>query len=117
MVIISCGVYSFTGASIPEGTETFQVNYFDNVAGNRPDHHRTWIGSRVYNSSPGFNFKSKYRNLNLVTSNGDLVYEGEIAHYKGHSTTSTANNTAAHKQVNHERNVRYTNKLKERGFI
>ena len=32
----SCGIYSFTGASIPAGTETFQVNYFENVAGNRP---------------------------------------------------------------------------------
>ncbi|MDG1263924.1 MAG: hypothetical protein P8N57_04955, partial [Flavobacteriaceae bacterium] len=37
MVLIkSCGIYSFTGASIPVGTETFQVNYFDNIAGNRP---------------------------------------------------------------------------------
>ena len=31
-----CGIYSFTGASIPPGTETFQVNYFINEAGNRP---------------------------------------------------------------------------------
>ena len=29
-----CGSYSFTGASIPEGTETFQVNFFENDAGN-----------------------------------------------------------------------------------
>ena len=36
VISVSCGVYSFTGASIPEGTETFQVNYFDNFAGNRP---------------------------------------------------------------------------------
>ena len=32
--IQSCGNYSFTGASIPEGTETFQVNLFDNNSGN-----------------------------------------------------------------------------------
>ena len=32
--LISCGSYSFTGASIPEGTETFQVNFFENDAGN-----------------------------------------------------------------------------------
>ena len=31
-----CGIYSITGASIPAGTETFQVNYFENKAGNRP---------------------------------------------------------------------------------
>jgi hypothetical protein len=30
----SCGNYSFTGASIPEGTETFQVNLFENNSGN-----------------------------------------------------------------------------------
>ena len=36
LVNLKCGIYSFTGASIPEGTETFQVNYFDNIAGNRP---------------------------------------------------------------------------------
>ena len=33
-IIKSCGNYSFTGASIPEGTESFQVNFFENEAGN-----------------------------------------------------------------------------------
>ena len=33
---ISCGFYSFTGASIPAGTETFQVNFFENLAANKP---------------------------------------------------------------------------------
>ena len=31
-----CGIYSFTGASIPPGVTTFQVNFFENLAGNRP---------------------------------------------------------------------------------
>ena len=31
---IGCGNYSFTGASIPEGTESFQVNLFENNSGN-----------------------------------------------------------------------------------
>ena len=31
-LVKSCGIYSFTGASIPAGTETFQVNYFENIA-------------------------------------------------------------------------------------
>jgi len=34
LTLLSCGSYSFTGASIPEGTETFQVNFFENDAGN-----------------------------------------------------------------------------------
>lgn len=35
-VFQGCGIYSFTGASIPPGVTTFQVNFFENQAGNRP---------------------------------------------------------------------------------
>ena len=117
---IGCGIYSFTGASIPEGTETFQVNYFENIAGNRP-------GSTV---EPGLDQEFtvalqdlilNQTNLNLVTSNGDLIYEGEIVQYSITPTTSTANNTAAQNRLTMRVNVRYTNKLKnedsfEKGF-
>ena len=112
VISVSCGVYSFTGASIPEGTETFQVNYFDNFAGNRP-------GSTV---EPGLDQEFtialqdlilNQTNLNLVTNNGDLVYEGEIIQYSITPTTSTANNTAAQNRLTMRVNVRYTNKLKE----
>ena len=111
-MLLGCGVYSFTGASIPEGTETFQVNYFENVAGNRP-------GSTV---EPGLDQEFtialqdlilNQTNLNLVTNNGDLVYEGEIVQYSITPTTATANNTAAQNRLKMRVNVRYTNKLKE----
>ena len=110
--IVKCGVYSFTGASIPEGTETFQVNYFDNIAGNRP-------GSTI---EPGLDQEFtialqdlilNQTNLNLVTSNADLIYEGEIVQYSITPTTSTANNTAAQNRLTMRVNVRYTNNLKE----
>jgi hypothetical protein len=112
IISVSCGVYSFTGASIPEGTETFQVNYFDNFAGNRP-------GSTV---EPGLDQEFtialqdlilNQTNLNLVSNNGDLVYEGEIIQYSITPTTSTANNTAAQNRLTMRVNVRYTNNLKE----
>ena len=75
-----CGIYSFTGASIPSGASTFQVNFFENQAGSRP-------GSTV---EPGLDrdFTLALQdiilgqtNLNLVNSGGDLVYEGEITQY------------------------------------
>ena len=28
-ISLSCGIYSFTGSSIPPGVETFQVDYFE----------------------------------------------------------------------------------------
>ena len=31
-LLFSCGPYSFTGASIPAGTKSYQVNRFENVA-------------------------------------------------------------------------------------
>ena len=112
LTISNCGIYSFTGASIPEGTETFQVNYFENRAGNRP-------GSTI---EPGLDQEFtialqdlilNQTNLNLVTNNGDLVYEGEIIQYSITPTTSTSNNTAAQNRLTMRVNVRYTNKLKE----
>lgn len=108
----SCGIYSFTGASIPPGTETFQVNYFNNQAGNKP-------GSTV---EPGLDQEftialqdliQNQTNLNLVSTNGDLVYEGEIIEYRISPTTSTANNTAAQNRLTMTVNLRYTNTKKE----
>ena len=107
-----CGIYSFTGASIPPGTDTFQVNYFNNEAGNRP-------GSTV---EPGLDQEftialqdliQNQTNLNLVNTNGDLVYEGEITEYRISPTTSTANNTAAQNRLTMTVNLRYTNTKKE----
>ena len=107
-----CGIYSFTGASIPAGTETFQVNYFINEAGNRP-------GSTI---EPGLDQEFtialqdlliNQTNLNLVTSNAHLVYEGEITRYSITPTTSTANNSAAQNRLTMEVNVRYINNKNE----
>ena len=112
LLTVQCGIYSFTGASIPAGTETFQVNYFVNEAGNRP-------GSTV---EPGLDQEFtialqdlilNQTNLNLVKSNADLIYEGEITKYSITPTTSTANNTAAQNRLTMEVNVRYTNTQSE----
>lgn len=110
--IWGCGIYSFTGASIPPGTETFQVDYFTNEAGNRP-------GSTI---EPGLDQEFtialqdlllNQTNLNLVTTGGDLVFEGEITQYSISPTTSTANNTAAQNRLTMAVNVRYTNTKSE----
>ncbi len=109
---VQCKFYSFTGASIPPGTETFQVNYFDNIAGNRP-------GSTV---EPGFDQEFtlalqdillNQTNLSLVGTGGDLIFEGEITQYSVSPMTSTANNTAAQNRLTVNINVRYTNTKKD----
>ena len=111
--IHSCGIYSFTGASIPAGTETFQVNYFENVAGNRP-------GSTI---EPGLDrdftlalqdILINQTNLNLTNTNGDLVFEGEIVEYGITPMSATAQNTAAQNRLTISINVRYFNVKKEK---
>ncbi len=98
LIINSCGIYSFTGASIPPGVTTFQVNFFENQAGNRP-------GSTV---EPGLDndFTNALQdiimnqtNLNLVSKDGQLIYEGEITEYSVTPMAATSQNTAAQNRL------------------
>ncbi|MFD0835252.1 LptE family protein [Mariniflexile aquimaris] len=102
-----CGFYSFTGASVPAGTKTFQVNRFENNAlliepGLERDF-KIALEDLIQNQT----------NLNLVTSNGDLVYEGEITDYRISPTTATSENTAAQNRLTISVKVRFFNRKKE----
>jgi len=108
----SCGIYSFTGASIPPGVTTFQVNFFENLAGNRP-------GSTV---EPGLDndFTNALQdiiinqtNLNLVSEGGELIYEGEITKYSVTPMAATANITAAQNRLEMSVDFRFFNIKKE----
>jgi len=108
----SCGIYSFTGASIPPGVTTFQVNFFENQAGNRP-------GSTV---EPGLDndFTNALQdiimnqtNLNLVSKDGQLIYEGESTEYSVTPMTATSQNTAAQNRLKMSVALRYFNSKNE----
>ena len=108
----SCGNYSFTGASIPEGTESFQVNFFENEAGNS-------MGSIF---EPGLdrdftialqNILQNQTNLQLLSSDADLIYEGEIKDYRVSPMTSTSNLQASQNRLTVGVNVRFINVKKE----
>ena len=110
--IISCGNYSFTGASIPEGTESFQVYLFENNSGNN-------VGSIF---EPGLdrdftialqNILENQTNLEMVQSNGDLIYEGEIIEYRVSPMTATANLDAAQNRLTITINLIFSNFKKE----
>ncbi|MEH6537862.1 MAG: LptE family protein [Psychroserpens sp.] len=105
VTIYGCSTtYSFTGTSIADNIETFQVNYFQN-------------SSNLI--EPGFDrdFKlaledliSNQTNLNLTTTNGDLIYEGEITEYRISPTTAQANSTAAQNRLTVSVNLRFYDK-------
>ena len=102
MIIQSCSVkYSLTGASISPETTSFQVNYFQNNApliepGIERDFTNKLIDLLINQTS-----------LELVKSNGDLVYEGEIVEYRISPTTATSDNRAALNRFTVGVNVRF----------
>ena len=112
LIINACKFYSFTGSSIPAGTETFQVNFFENLAGNKP-------GSIV---EPGLDQEFtialqdlflNQTNLSIVNKEGDLIYEGEIVEFSVTPMSATAEIKAAQNRLSMEVNLRYFNTKNE----
>lgn len=101
----SCSVYNFTGTGKIDA-KTFQVNYFQNVSELvEPGIDRTFtlrLQDLIQNQT----------NLNLTTSDGDLVYEGEIVSYNISPMTATADLTAAQNRLSISINLRFSNKNK-----
>ena len=99
-----CGIYSFSGISIPANTKTFQVNYFQNNAPLiEPGLDRDFtiaLQDLILNQT----------NLSLVTSGGDLTYEGEITEYRISPTTAQSNSTAAQNRLTISVQVRFYDK-------
>lgn len=105
-ILNSCSVYNFTGASPIDG-KTFQVNFFQNNADLiEPGIDREFtlmLQDIIMNQT----------NLNLVSSNGDLLYEGEIIDYRVTPMTATADQQASQNRLTIRVNVRFSNKNKE----
>jgi len=116
IMAISCGIYSFTGSSIPVGVETFQVNYFENTAGGKP-------GSTI---EPGLDrdftialqdLIVNQTSLNLVNEGGDIIYSGEITEYSVTPMAATAEIKAAQNRLTMAVMVTYENVLDEEDNI
>lgn len=111
LVPTGCGVYNFTGGDVGTAT-TFQVSYFQNYASQSP-------GSTF---DPGLDrdftlalqdIILNQTSLDLVTTNGDLLYEGEIVEYRVSPMTATAEQRAAQNRLTIGVNVRFFNRTKE----
>lgn len=93
LTMVSCGFYSFTGASISAGTKTFQINRFENNS------LLVEPGLEVTFRNAMIAILENQTNLNNVNVNGDLLYEGEITEYRISPTTATSENTAAQNRL------------------
>lgn len=106
LLATSCSVYNFTGTGKIDA-KTFQVNYFQNNATLiEPGIERTFTQELQ-------NIIMNQTNLNLVNSDGDLLYEGEIVDYYVSPMTATADQRAAQNRLTISINVRFVNRNKE----
>lgn len=102
-----CGIYSFSGASIPPEAKTVSVQYFSNQA-------------QLINPTLSNDFTTALRDammnqtsLDMVESGGDLAFEGEITDYRTTPVAITAGQTAALNRLTITVNVRFVNMFDE----
>ena len=100
-----CGVYSFTGASVPAGAKTVSVQYFPNKA---------QLVEPIL--SPAFTNRLRdifttQTTLEMIEANGDLAIDGEIVGYKTTPVAIQADQTAAMNRLTIVVNVRFVNKI------
>ena len=99
-----CGIYSFSGASIPAEAKTISVDYFPNHA-------------QLINPLLSENLTTALRNamtsqttLDLIESGGDLAFEGEITDYRTTPVAITGQ-TAAMNRLTITVTVRFSNRI------
>ena len=100
-----CGVYSFTGASIPPGAKTVSIAYFTNQA---PLIEPTLSQSLTDALRDRF---QQQTSLTLVNTNGDLQLEGVITDYSTRPVAIQGNETAALNRLSISVKVKYINTL------
>jgi flagellar basal body-associated protein FliL len=100
-----CGVYSFTGASIPPEAKTVSIQYFSN---------KSQLVEPTL--SPLFtdalrDIFSTQTTLEMVEQGGDLSFEGEIKDYKTTPVAIQGDQTSALNRLTIRVNVRFFNKF------
>ena len=105
LVCHSCGIYSFSGASIHAEAKTVSVAYFPNHAQLinplLSNDFSTALRDAMMNQTP----------LDMVDEGGDLAFEGEITDYKTTPVAITATQTAARNRLTITVKVRFSNRF------
>lgn len=107
LTMVSCGIYSFTGGDTGNA-KTIQIDFFPNNA------NLVEPGLSQAFTLALQDFFITQTNLDLVKTNGDLQFEGEISRYTITPMTATADQTAAQNRLTMEVNVRFYNRTDEK---
>lgn len=106
-LIYGCGMYSFTGASIPPQAETISVDYFPNNASLVQP-----TLSQVFTDELQNKFL-RQTNLRMVEGTGHLHFEGSITDYRTEPVAITGDDRAAMNRLTISVRVLYYNEFDE----
>ncbi len=104
----SCGVYSFTGASLSPELKTIQITYFSNRATLAQP-----TVSQVFTDKLKDKFLSQ-TSLSPVNEGGDLLFEGYISDYNTMPTAIQSSDQAALNRLTISVVVKFINKKDEK---
>ena len=102
-MLSGCGVYSFTGASVPPEAKTVSVQYFPNKAPLIEPLLSPFFTNELRDQFTG------QTNLEMIDRNGDLALEGEIIEYKTTPVAIQGDQTSALNRLTVTVNVRFVN--------
>ena len=103
--LTSCGIYSFTGASIPTEAKTISVDYFTNKAATVQPSLSQVFTERLKD------MLLEQTNLSLSENEGDLSFSGYISKYQIKPMAIKANETAGQNRLTIAVKVTYNNSL------
>jgi hypothetical protein len=103
--IASCGIYSFTGASIPTEAKTASVTYIKSTATNSPASLSQIITEGLKD------LVLSQTNLDLTELEGDLSFSGQITKYQLIPMAIQANETAGQNRLTIGIKVKYNNSI------
>lgn len=107
LVCHGCGIYSFSGASIPAEAKTVSVDYFPN--------HAQLVNPLLSNNLTNAlrDAMTNQTTLDVVETGGDLAFEGEITDYRTTPVAITSGQTAAMNRLTITVKVRFSNRIDE----
>lgn len=104
----SCGIYSFTGASIPPEAKTISIQQFPNNAPLVQP-----MLSQLFTDALRDKFASQ-TNLSQVPVNGDLAFDGAITDYRTQPVAITGDEIAALNRLTISVRVVFTNRINDK---
>ncbi len=108
ILIVSCGVYSFTGASIPTEAKTISVQYISNKAAIVQPSLSQVITDGLIDAFTG------QTNLEITENEGDLSFSGYITKYQIKPMAIKANETASQNRLTIAIKIKYNNSFDDK---